>query len=164
MWSYIKSFFNKKTDEKITRKITVREKSMILRHRTNNELTERSLKWTIPGWSQRYMSHTDWTIKIKDDITLPYIEPINKNCNFISAANIPIVTANNKITFQKYLESYGQYNPNININYDLSSSFNESVEMECVVAIIPRDDDITHIPSKLTHRYNTQKSSNMLVI
>ena len=82
MWSYIKSFFNKKTDEKITRKITVREKSMILRHRTNNELTERSLKWTIPGWSQRYMSHTDWTIKIKDDITLPYIEPINKNCNF----------------------------------------------------------------------------------
>jgi len=165
MWSYIKSFFNKKTDEKIARKITVREKSMILRHRTNNELTERSLKWTIPGWSQRYMSHTDWTIKIKDDITLPYIEPINKNCNFISAANIPIVTSNNnKITFQKYLESYGQYNPNININYDLSSSFNESVEMECVVAIIPKDDGITHIPSKLTHRYNTQKRRNMLVI
>jgi len=164
MWSYIKSFFNKKIDKTIVRKITVREKSMIMRHRTNNELTERSLKWTIPGWSQRYMSHTDWTIKIKDDITLPYIEPINKNCNFISAANIPIVTTNNKITFQKYLESYGQYNPNININYDLSSSFNESVEMECVVAIIPRDDDITHIPSKLTHRYNTQKSSNMLVI
>lgn len=163
MWAYLQSFFNTRNEKK-NKQITVREKSMLLRHKTNSELTERSLKWTLPGWSQRLVSHTDWTIKIKDDITLPYIEPINKNFNFVSAAKIPIAVNNKKINLQKYVESYGQYNPNININYDLSSSFNESVEMECVVVIIPKEDGITHIPSKLTHKYDTRVGNSILII
>uniref|UniRef100_A0A6C0B599 Uncharacterized protein n=1 Tax=viral metagenome TaxID=1070528 RepID=A0A6C0B599_9ZZZZ len=164
MWTYIKSFFSKKGEEREkTKNLSLREKSMILRHSTNSELLNRSLKWTLPGWSQRYVSHTDWTIKIKGDITLPYIEKVNKCVNFISAAQIPIIVNNNKINLQKYIETFGQYSPNININYNLSSSYNESIAMHCVVVIIPKDNTITHIPSKLTHRYD-KCSNNILIV
>ena len=165
MWAYIKSFFiTSVTEEKPEKKLSIREQSLVIRHNINSKLMEKGLKWTIAGWSQRLISHTDWTIKIKDSITLPYIEKKQNTNQLISAIRVPMFIDNKKVNLQKYLENYGQYNPNIKINYNLSTSFNESIEMKCVVVIIPKDTEIVHFPSKLTHKYEKFSNNSILVV
>lgn len=164
MWAYVKSFFNNGKNNQVEEKqLTLREQSMLLRHNTNVKLIEKGFKWTQAGWSQRRVSHTDWTIKLKNNITLPYIEKKNKNINFISANKIPIVVNNKQLTLQQYIEHHGQQNPNIKIDYNLSSNFNESVEMECVVVLIPKDTSVIHKPCKLSHKYD-RLNTNILVV
>lgn len=165
MWAYVKSFlYNSKKKQAEKKQLTLREKSMIVRHNTNTKLSNKGLKWTHAGWSQRCEPHTDWTIKIKDDITLPYIEQTTKNINFVSATKIPIIINNQPSSLQQYIENYGQYNPNIKINYNLSNSFNERIEMSCVVVLIPKDTSVIHIPTKLTHKYDRNINNNILLV
>ena len=165
MWSYIKSFYYKvNTDNSVRKKPTARETSMMLRHRTASALNNMGLKWSTSGWSRRLIPHTDWTIKVQDSITLPYIESINKNINLISAKLIPIMVHNRCINLQKYLEDNGQYNPDININYTLSTYPDEQLEIKCIVVIIPHIENLVHTPSKSTHLYDNLTEHNLLIV
>jgi len=169
MWAYFKSFLykndsnNEKTNTK-KRKLSLKEKSMITRHRTNSKLKNKNLKWSNAGWSQRHVTHTDWSIKLKNDITLPIIESQRRTTKLISAKKIPINMKNETITLQKYIENYGVYNPDVKINFNLSLNFNESIESGCCVVIIPTDKELIHQPTKLTHRFEQSEFKNLLVV
>ena len=164
MWKYIKSFIYNPVDEKIPPEIlTPIQKSMLLRHRISEKIEQNSLKLTNGGWSQRALTHTDWTCKLENSICLPFIESDKTLTKVVSAKIIPIYYEGKLYTLQYYLENFSQFNKNIHINYNLASCATEPVVLRCNVVVIPKITNIKHNPVKLTHRY-VSCNRNMLVI
>ena len=175
MLSYIKSFLYNTVEKKeskeepvyetktIKRNLSLREKIMFIRHRLNNNLNNHGLRWNLAGWSSKLNPHTDWTIKIKN-VTLPIIRTKSNITRYISAKNIPISDESGIIPLQKYLENFGQFNPNIKINYHLASNYNESIQFKCSVVIIPKNTNTTLITCKLTHQYKQLTKKRILLV
>lgn len=164
MWNYIKSFIYKKNTTEILDSHTPRQETMLLRHKLGEDLKKNNLRWNVAGWSQQTDSHTEWTSKIKNDITLPLVESIQLKNKIVSAKLLPIYDNNKLYSLQYFIENFGQFNRNIKINYNLSSiSNNEPIILKCNLIIVPKD-GVVHQPCKVTHRYNHSDIANVLIV
>jgi len=164
MWNYIKSFIYKENTHAGSTPTTPRQETMLIRHKLGEDLKKNNLRWNVAGWSQQTESHTEWTSKIENDITLPLVESIRLKNKIVSAKLLPIYDENKLYSLQYFIENFGQFNKNIKINYNLSSaSTNEPIILKCNLIIVPKD-GVVHHPCKVTHRYNHADSANVLIV
>ena len=140
--------------------------------RTSAFLKRRGYAFNRVGWDDcsRAYNHSlgsnisDWTFKTKDGEILPFIRSSNfeDKTLTIKAKDIGIVVGNHEfgnnlttITFQKYLENYGKYTPDVPDDLDLSASKDELITIRYIAVICREDKDGTCELVPTAYNYQT---------
>ena len=112
---------------------------------------------------------SDWTFKLKDGTTLPFIRSPNftDKTLTISAKDISLIVGNERpdgslkaITFQNYLEHYGKYTPGVPDNVNLSSGPNELVNIRYIAVVVPENNRGSQEVVPTAYNYQTFSDKN----
>lgn len=112
---------------------------------------------------------SDWTFKLKDGTTLPFIRSPNftDKTLTISAKDISLIVGNEcpggnlkAITFQNYLEHYGEYTPGVPDNVNLSAGPNELINIRYIGVVVPENSNGKQEVVPTAYNYQTFSDSN----
>ena len=123
---------------------------------TTRQFHQRGLEWVSVGWddctraafSSIGPNISDWSFRLQGGTNLKFLRSPNytDKTATLPANDISIVIGNERVdgnlravTFQNYLENYGQYTPGVPDETNLSSGPDELVTIRFIAVIVPED-------------------------